>query len=572
MSYTEEEIKAAGLDDFRVFLRQVWDFLGLPPPTPVQNDIAYRLQHGPRRQIIQAFRGVGKSWITVAFVLWLLFLNPNLKIMVVSASSGLANDFSKFCRSLIDGMPMLQHLRPRPNQTDTAILFDVGPAGLSKDHSVKSVGINGQLTGSRADVIIGDDVEIPRNALTPDSREKLSEQVKEFDAVLKPGGRVLYLGTPQVEATLYRRLETRGYETMVWPSEIPVNTERYRGRLANFVMKLIASGAKPGEPTDSKRFSKADLLERLASYARSGYALQFMLDTSISDDERHPLKLRDMMVWDVDKDQAPVKFIWGNSAELSLRDLPSLGMEGDWWYKPARVEDQYAAFTGTVMAIDPSGKGTDETAYAIVKMLYGQLYLVASGGLRDGYSEATLTTLALKAARYGVNDVVIEENFGGGMFNQLFKPVLQAHSKARILEKGDERWDGWSSAQKDARIVDTLEPVLNSHLLIVDRRVIAEDAKLADSENEGEEKYSLFYQLSRITREKGSLVKYDRVDALAMAVSYWKRILDRDQNKVIKVASDSRKLEQAREFIKGKMALFGNSRMGGFDGPNILDR
>jgi hypothetical protein len=69
--------------DFRNFLWAVWRHLGLPEPTPVQYDIAHFLQHGPRRLVIEAFRGVGKSWITVAFVCWLLYCDPQLKIVVV---------------------------------------------------------------------------------------------------------------------------------------------------------------------------------------------------------------------------------------------------------------------------------------------------------------------------------------------------------------------------------------------------------------------------------------------------------------------------------------------------------
>src|SRR5690606_37716695 len=114
--FTREELEREGLTDFRVFLVHVWAFLGLPKPTKVQLDIAYWLQHGPNRAILQAFRGVGKSWITVAFVLWHLLLDPQKKIMVVSAGEGLASDFTKFCFQLIHGMPPLQHLAPRHGQ------------------------------------------------------------------------------------------------------------------------------------------------------------------------------------------------------------------------------------------------------------------------------------------------------------------------------------------------------------------------------------------------------------------------------------------------------------------------
>jgi hypothetical protein len=210
--YTVKQIEDAGLDDFRVFLRQVWDFLALPRPTPVQNAIGWLLQHGPRRLILCAFRGVGKSWITVAFVLWCLLLDPQKKILVVSANQQLADDFSKFCKQLIHQMPMLQHLAPREGQRDSAITFDVGPATPSKDPSVKSAGITGQITGNRADIIIPDDLEVPKNSHTVLLRSRIGELVKEFDAILKPGGRIIYLGTPQVEDSLYPKLLKRGYE------------------------------------------------------------------------------------------------------------------------------------------------------------------------------------------------------------------------------------------------------------------------------------------------------------------------------------------------------------------------
>src|SRR6056297_1593416 len=84
------------LSDFRVFLAVVWKALQLPPPTPVQNELAYYLQHGPKRKIIQAYRGAGKSWITSGFVLWSLARDPERKFMVVSASKSRADDFSTF--------------------------------------------------------------------------------------------------------------------------------------------------------------------------------------------------------------------------------------------------------------------------------------------------------------------------------------------------------------------------------------------------------------------------------------------------------------------------------------------
>ena len=84
------------LQDFRYFLIITWRHLNLPDPTPVQLDIAEYLQYGPRRKIIQAFRGVGKSWITSTYVVWKLRMNPQLKFLVVSASKDRADNFSTF--------------------------------------------------------------------------------------------------------------------------------------------------------------------------------------------------------------------------------------------------------------------------------------------------------------------------------------------------------------------------------------------------------------------------------------------------------------------------------------------
>lgn len=550
--FTRRELESAGLTDFRVFLVQVWAFLSLPDPTTVQLDIAKQLQHGERRLIVQAFRGVGKSWITVAFVLWNLLLDPEKKILVVSASQSLADDFSKFCKQLILGMPLLHHLAPRMDQRNAAISFDVGPASPSKDPSVKSAGITGQITGSRADLIIADDIEIPKNSYSHTLREKLAESVKEFDAILKPGGRVVYLGTPQIEQSLYSRLEKRGYVAMVWPAEVPTNVENYGGRLAPFVLRRIAAGAKAGDPLDAGRFSREDLLERRISYGATGYALQFMLDTNPADAERHPLKLRDLIIEDVDAELGHLRLVWGQSRELTLETLEAGGFDGDRYLRSAWKSPEMVKWEGTVMAIDPSGKGNDETAYAVVRHLKGQLYLVASGGFRQGFAESTLEALAHVAAFHRVNYIVIEENYGGGMFNALLKPHLLRvkDPDGNPLPAGsilDEEWKGvWSSNQKELRILDTLEPLIQAHRLVVDRRVIEADLEVQRQN----ERYSLIQQMTRMARVRGCLPNEDRLEALAMACKYWQDRLSRDQEKVVGQHHDEAMKKELEVFMR----------------------
>lgn len=144
--------------DFVKFIFVLWQYLNLPQPTRIQMDIARYLVDCPDRFILQAFRGVGKSFITCGFVCWQLWRNPQIKIMIVSSSKDRADANATFIRQIISLLPFLNHLEPDKNtQRDSRLIFDVRPAKPDASPSVKSIGVSGQLTGSRADIIIADD-------------------------------------------------------------------------------------------------------------------------------------------------------------------------------------------------------------------------------------------------------------------------------------------------------------------------------------------------------------------------------------------------------------------------------
>ena len=113
------------LKDFRNFLYLVWKHLNLPDPTPLQYDIADFMQDGPKRSVIMAFRGVGKSWICSAYAVHQLLLDPTKNILVVSASKNRADDFSTFTLKIIHDIPVLQDLIPKNDQRFSKIAFDV---------------------------------------------------------------------------------------------------------------------------------------------------------------------------------------------------------------------------------------------------------------------------------------------------------------------------------------------------------------------------------------------------------------------------------------------------------------
>ena len=517
MFWDDEQI-ARAKEDFRVFLFIVWKEIGLPAPTPIQYDIGNTLQSPPSdRFILEGFRGVAKSFITCAYSVWLLWRNPQLKILIVSASKDRSDANAIFIKRIIQTIPFLQYLLPGRDQRDTQNIFDVSPAVPDISPSVKSVGITGQITGSRADVLIADDVEVPNNSGTQIQRDKLNESVKEFDAILKPNGQIIYLGTPQNEMSVYNELQKRGYLCVIYPVVYPetqVERDFYGERLAKFLAEKYDNNpdAYSGYPTDPARFNEEEIDKRRLSYGKAGFALQFKLNTNLSDSEKYPLKVSDLIVTSLDLEETSLTWAWANGQQQRINDLPCVALKGDYYYQELSRSQEVQKYTGCVMFIDPSGRGKDETAYAVLKFLNGYLFLLDVGGYLEGYEDSVLKRLTMKAKFYGVNKILVEPNFGNGMFAQLLIPVVNELYPGCAVEDSKS-----AKGQKEARIIDTLEPVMMRHKLIVDNQVIIDDYKVYEKNPQ----YSLMYQLTRLSRDRGSLAHDDKLDALEGAVAYW---------------------------------------------------
>ena len=516
---TEKNSLALLQQDFKLFLQALWHELHLPSPTRAQYAIADYLQHGPKRLQIQAFRGVGKSWITGAFVLWTLFNDPERKIMIISASKERADNMSIFLQKLIIETPWLNFLRPKSDDSRwSRISFDVN-CSPHQAPSVKSVGITGQLTGSRADLMILDDVEVPGNSMTELMREKLLQLCTEAESILTPksDSRIMYLGTPQTTFTIYRKLAERAYRPLVWPARYPrgKSITQYEGLLAPDLQDDIDNGAEEWAPTDS-RFTNDDLIEREASMGRSNYMLQFQLDTSLSDAEKFPLKMADLIVTSVNPTTAPQNIVWCSDPNNVIKDAPTVGLPGDYFYTPMQMQGDWSEYNETICSVDPSGRGTDETAACYLSQKNGLLYLHEMRAYRDGYSDNTLLDILRGCKKFGVTSLVIETNFGDGIVSELFKKhLIQTKQNIHIEEVR-------ANVRKEDRIIDALEPVLNQHRLVVDRRVIDWDYRSnEDSAPESRLLYMLFYQMSRMCRQKGAVKHDDRLDCLAQGVKYF---------------------------------------------------
>tara|TARA_X000001382_G_scaffold1164_4_gene1399 strand:- start:399 stop:2141 length:1743 start_codon:yes stop_codon:yes gene_type:complete len=507
-------------DDFKLFLSALWDQLDLPPPTRAQYSIADYLQDGPKRLQIQAFRGVGKSWITGAFVLWTLFKDNEKKIMIISASKERADNMSIFLQKLIIETPWLQHLQPKGDDSRwSRVSFDV-ECPPHQAPSVKSLGITSQLTGSRADLMVLDDVEVPGNSMTELMREKLLQLCTEAEAILTPksDSRICYLGTCQSCFTIYDKLAQRNYRPFVWPSRYPRKDKvsQYEGLLAPQIQEDLDNGVEEWSVTDPDRFTDEDLLEREASMGRSNYMLQFQLDTSLSDAEKFPLKNADLIVTSVNPKEAPDQIVWCSDPVNVIKDLPTVGLPGDYFYKPMQIQGEWTPYTETICSCDPSGRGADETAVSYISQKNGFLYLHEIRAYRDGYSDKTLLDILRGCRKYNVTKLLIESNFGDGIVCELFKKHLQMTGQAIDIEETR------ANVRKEERIIDALEPVMNQHRLVVDRKVIEWDYNSnPDDAPEIRLQYFLFFQMSRMCREKGAVTRDDRLDCLAQGVKYF---------------------------------------------------
>lgn len=569
-------------DDFRVFLTLLWRHLGLPDPTSLQLDVAYFMQHHPwsgeiDHLIIEAFRGMAKSFITGAYALWTLHRDPQRKVLVVSGSSFRAASFVTWLLNIIAEWDLLSYLYPKSNQRQSTKAFDVAPARPDQTPSVAAFGITSQIVGFRADLIIGDDIETNTNSLSPDMREKLAHGVREFDAIIKPGGQVIFLGTPQTEASIYNVLEKeRGYVIKVWPARYPTGKQRraYGHRLAKFITyRLDREPTLAGRSTEPTRFSDEDLALRELSWGKAGFALQYMLDTSLSDVDRYPLRLTNLIVMSLDRRSGPDLVSWGTGDHLALKDVQTISFDGDRVYEPASVSESYSKWQTIKATIDPSGDGKDETTLTIGAGLHSHVFLLKQAGWLEGHSEKTLKEIANLLVEYNVSSVRIEDNFGQGMFGQLLKPLLKKAWEEKDSQKprpqGETRRgteivsERAPRHQKEHRIIASLETAMNSHRLVVAKEVLQEDFETTQKRDGTDlrDRYSLMYQLTRITREKDCLTHDDRIEGLAELVNLYSETLGLIPAEQAEKAEQERIDQEIEKFFKEDDKLAG--RKGG---------
>jgi len=460
--------------------------------------------------------------------------------MVVSATGNKATEFISMTRKILELVPYCNHLIPGDHTTDNAFAFNVeARTKVGQDKSCFARGISSQITGSHADYVIADDVEIEGNCETANAREKLLNKVAEFEQIRNVGGRVIFLGTPQIKDSIYNHLKS-GYKVTKFPAVMPdKNTFAETEDVDEWILGLHI---EPGEATQPERFSDEVLLERMAKIGPKLFALHYKLDTSLADFEKYPLRLSDLIVIDVHPDMCPEKIVWANSKPM--KGVPAFGLSGDLVYDPMWISDNYTGYAQRVMYVDPSGRGEDETAVCVASFANGYIFIHELLGYPGGYEKGVLKKIGRLAHDYNVKQIRVESNFGDAMYCQLLLPVVMEICGRVAVEEYRVK------AMKERRCIESLEPVMASHRLVMDRRAVCQE------ENQK--------QITRIFDKRGALPKDDRVDVLAATVSHWEDMLSTDVDVLIHRNKESERQAVVKTWLDDdrRMRLWSNQVSG----------
>lgn len=125
--------------------------------------------------------------------------------MVLAAESNLASKMVRNIKKIIERHPFTKELRPSNPDQWASDRFTINRDMEMRDPSVIAAGITGNITGSRADLIIYDDVEVPNTSDSEEKRKNLRCRLSESNFILSANGRQLYVGTPHTYFSIYAK-------------------------------------------------------------------------------------------------------------------------------------------------------------------------------------------------------------------------------------------------------------------------------------------------------------------------------------------------------------------------------
>ena len=391
---------------------------------------------GDERLLLMVFRDAGKSTLTGLFCTWLLTIDPNLRILVVAAEQNLATKMVRNVRGVIQTHPVAKAALKPLTGAWAADQLTVERSQELRDPSVLARGIAGNLTGSRADVVICDDVEVPNTVDTITKREDLRRRMAELSFILVPGGVQLCIGTPHAHDTIYAD------PALAQPDKQPFLAGHKR-----LVLPIVDDRGRSRWPERFPRH-KIEALKREVGPLR--FRAQMLLEpVDLRDVRLDPARLVPF--------EAEVAVTTANRRRQLHLDDTELKTVTCWW-DPAFGSKHGDGSTVAVVFADVHG------SFWCVDLVY----LKHDPALAEQVDEATqlCRQVIAIARRHHCPTVTVETN-GIGKFlpNLLRKTVRSMNAPTAVREHVSTR-------NKDRRILEAFDPVLAARSLKVHTRVM----------------------------------------------------------------------------------------------------
>lgn len=451
----------------------------------IQLLLARTLQNATSTKMIQCFRGASKSFIIDCYILWRWLRCIDTKVLILGAKEWNAKKHVRNLQTLVRSLsPVLDSFAVSKSIENG---FQLANATIENDLSLYCTGIYSAIESSRADLIVLDDTEVKTNSATPSLREKLLKRFSEVQAILQPPCRHIlklfedqdvpievleqfpenvqgvYIGTPKSEYSVYN----------------PDSVENHPLAEAE---RLIVPAFIDSKSSFPERFSTTQLLQKKKLMSSPEWYLEMMLDPTLLDKQSAVIKIDSVLQEKID--------------QKKLVDI--------------------------IMTVDPvgdSGTGKDEGAISILANRKDKqiVHVLEIKGFKNISGEEFCKAVLAIAKAHGVKTVYVESNFNA--YLSLFQRIVKDFdSFAGIIPIR-------ATKNKHDRLIETLEPTINSGMISFEPGV------LADKETLRQFKTLTFEHLPEPN---------DRLDSLSMGISVFEERGFFKQNSVFKIESATR--------------------------------
>lgn len=437
-------------------------------------------------RVLLVFRGAAKSTIYAVYKAWQLYCDRSARSLIWAADDKLATKLTRDTLNVLRRHPLCKGmLPPKPG----AQSFWINGATDARNPSLDAVGVNSNATGSRADAIDFDDVEVPKNIKTPEARANLRAKIEESTHIAVPGGQKTYIGTPHTHDSIYTEQIEGGAAVLKIPlfehvrrHEKTDQATRYRfdfepGTDGLYVILGIGGGARilavgadyqvergevvfaapPRAVLDicagcawPERFTRADIEQRRrATRTLNAWDSQYQLEAKPAQDIR--LDPEKIIAYDLE----PRIREANNAAELLLGSVRIVGAAAYWDCSLGKLKSDASVFS--IVFTDARG----QLYWHVAEGLLGELADFNERGQLVGGQCAAIRGLVV---RYRIGRVEVETNGPGGFVPPILRRALAGTGcgVAEVFNKADKR----------ARILDAFEPVLSVRALWAHRRVL----------------------------------------------------------------------------------------------------